>query len=244
MDVIGSVLMYFLFIYIPPSLYLLLRGLTVVFSGLLAFKFLGRRLSPKQLASLVVVFSGIFISTLPEIRSHDPTPSSTHSSVVLGILLALIAQFLGGAQSVVEEAIFRRYTIEPILLAGMEGVFGLATIAVLTTAFYMMAGPEYLGGPMDLSLAVHQMVSTPRVLYTMLIFLVTQAFGYYFSLTFTRHMGATSRLTVDLCRTVLVWMISLAMGWETLNFVRVVGFSVLVYGYIAYDGSAKLPFFG
>ncbi|KAJ1931825.1 hypothetical protein EC988_009660, partial [Linderina pennispora] len=145
---------------------------------------------------------------------------------------------------VVEEAIFAHYTIEPILLAGFEGMFGLVTIAGFFSVFYLATGSKYAGGLLDIPLAVHQMVATPRVLQTMLMFWVSRAFAYYFSLAFTRYMGATSRLTVDLCRTVIVWTISLAMGWEAFSYVRAVGFSVLVYGYVAYDGSAKLPFFG
>ncbi|ORX67520.1 hypothetical protein DL89DRAFT_285543 [Linderina pennispora] len=200
MDVIDSALMFALFLYVPPSLFLILRGLGVVFAGILASRFLGRTLSPKQIASLAIVFSGVLISMAPDTTSRESTPTtvSTQGSVALGILLALVAQFFGGAQGVVEEAIFAHYAIEPILLAGFEGMFGLVTIAGFFSVFYLVTGSKYAGGLLDIPLAVHQMVATPRVLQTMLMFWVSRAFAYYFSLAFTRYMGATSRLTCRL----------------------------------------------
>lgn len=43
-------------------------------------------------------------------------------------------------------------------------------------------------------------------------------------------MSSGGRSTIDTCRTCSIWIVSLAMGWETLKYLQVVGFVILVHG--------------
>ena len=52
----------------------------------------------------------------------------------------------------------------------------------------------------------------------------------FFGLSVTRIISATSRSTIDTCRTLFIWMVSLGLGWETFKWLQVVGFALLVYG--------------
>jgi hypothetical protein len=49
-------------------------------------------------------------------------------------------------------------------------------------------------------------------------------------LSVTRKVSATARSTIDTTRTIFIWAISLALGWETFKWLQVVGFGVLLYG--------------
>lgn len=46
----------------------------------------------------------------------------------------------------------------------------------------------------------------------------------------TRTVSATSRSTIDTCRTLFIWIVSLGLGWETFKWLQVLGFALLVYG--------------
>lgn len=43
-------------------------------------------------------------------------------------------------------------------------------------------------------------------------------------------VSATARSTIDTSRTVMIWLVSMAIGWEQFKWIQVVGFSLLVYG--------------
>lgn len=49
-------------------------------------------------------------------------------------------------------------------------------------------------------------------------------------LAVTQSISATSRSTIDTCRTLFIWITSLALGWETFSWIQVIGFVVLIYG--------------
>lgn len=57
----------------------------------------------------------------------------------------------------------------------------------------------------------------------------------------TRTVSATSRSTIDTCRTLFIWMVSLFLGWETFKWLQVVGFGLLVYGTFLFNGLVRPP---
>lgn len=52
----------------------------------------------------------------------------------------------------------------------------------------------------------------------------------FFGLSVTRQISATARSTIDTCRTLFIWLVSLGLGWETFKWLQVVGFALLVWG--------------
>jgi len=52
----------------------------------------------------------------------------------------------------------------------------------------------------------------------------------FFGLSVTRSISATSRSTIDTCRTLFIWIVSLGLGWESFKWLQVVGFALLVWG--------------
>ncbi|KAJ1944559.1 hypothetical protein EC988_005956 [Linderina pennispora] len=212
---------------------------------MLAAKFLDRHLSTRQYASLAIILSGVVISMLPDLLTHgekthvNSTPTTGRSSTRIAlarVALAAVAQFLNAAQTVVEESILSRYSIRPAKIAGIEGVFGFCTMAALLVPLYYLAGARQHGGILDTPLAITQLTSSVRLSVAMAVCILGQALSYYYSLSLVKHLGATSRITIDLCKTVMVWSISLGLGWETFSYVRVLGFAVLVAGNLAYNG--------
>jgi hypothetical protein len=62
-----------------------------------------------------------------------------------------------------------------------------------------------------------------------------------FGLAVTRSVSATARSTIDTCRTLFIWIVSLGLGWETFKWLQVLGFALLVYFTFLYNGVVKPP---
>ena len=58
----------------------------------------------------------------------------------------------------------------------------------------------------------------------------------------TRSVSATSRSTIDTCRTLFIWVVSLGLGWESFKWLQVAGFALLVYFTFLFNGIVSPPF--
>ncbi|KAK3899127.1 solute carrier family 35 member F6, partial [Staphylotrichum tortipilum] len=63
----------------------------------------------------------------------------------------------------------------------------------------------------------------------------------FFGLSVTRSVSATSRSTIDTCRTLFIWIVSLGLGWETFKWLQVLGFALLVYFTFLFNGIVQPP---
>ena len=46
----------------------------------------------------------------------------------------------------------------------------------------------------------------------------------------TKYASATSRMVVDSIRTLVIWIFSLAVGWQEFQYLQVIGFAIMVAG--------------
>lgn len=63
----------------------------------------------------------------------------------------------------------------------------------------------------------------------------------FFGLSVTRTVSATARSTIDTCRTLFIWIVSLALGWETFKWLQIIGFALLVYGTFLFNDIVRPP---
>lgn len=141
-------------------------------------------------------------------------------------------------QFVVEEKIMGRYSVAPLVAVGFEGLFGALTILIFMPAIAQLKDRSMF---FDLPRGWHQMIDTPSVLYSGIVIACSIALYNFFGLSVTRHVSATARSLTDTCRTLSIWLVSLALGWEQLlwpiSVLQVLGFALLVYvlhSYFAY----------
>jgi len=246
LDICGTTLMNTGLIYVAASVYQMLRGAVVIFTGFFSVMFLKRRLSKSQWVALFLVMIGVSIVGMSNIivKSHSNKPVNEEidngyhinplnfvtSQNVLGVAMVILAQIFTAFQFILEEKIMSRYEVSPLKTVGLEGFFGLFTVLAAIPFLYLFIGRYHPGGFFDIPNGFSQIINHVSIFFISIGCICSIAFFNWFGLSVTNALSATSRSTIDTCRTVLIWMISLYLGWETFNWYQVLGFLVLIYG--------------
>ncbi|KAG8987321.1 hypothetical protein FRB90_003406 [Tulasnella sp. 427] len=262
-DLAGTTLMNVGLLYTPVSIYQMTRGALVLWVGIFSVIFLRRRLFLYQWLSLITVMIGVSIvglsgslikkviseeSTIPDVlrRSLSLTTSdpSDGARVLIGVLFILFAQLFTAAQFVIEEKVMAKYSVSPLVAVGLEGTFGLISVLAVMPLLYTMRD---LTVWFDLPRGWRQMIDNRNVLVSSGIIALSIGFFNFFGLSVTRSVSATARSTIDTCRTLGIWIISLGLGWEVLQFpfslLQITGFALLVYGTFVFNNIVLPPAF-
>ncbi|KAF2875448.1 integral membrane protein [Massariosphaeria phaeospora] len=262
-DIAGTTLMNVGLLFVAASIYQMTRGALVLFVGLFSVWFLNRHLRLYKWFSLFVVVFGVAVVGLAGALQKDDkaTPSlialaetgvevlrrTIHEQVttaptqaamtVIGVLLIAGAQIFTATQFVIEERIMEKYTMEPIKLVGWEGVFGFSVTLVVMIILHFSIGTGYFNAREGL----YQMTHHRAIAVSSFMIMISIGGFNFFGLSVTRTVSATSRSTIDTCRTLFIWVVSLGLGWETFKWLQVLGFALLVYGTFLFNDLIRPP---
>ncbi|KAG8720015.1 hypothetical protein FRC08_001374 [Ceratobasidium sp. 394] len=264
-DLTGTTLMNVGLLYTPVSIYQMTRGALVLWVGLLSVIFLRRHLYLYQWLALFVVMAGVSLvglsgsliknvvgdnageaihafmtSVARSIAPEEPEPTT----VFVGVLFVLFAQFFTATQFVVEEKIMKSHTIDPLVAVGLEGCFG----ALSVLACMPILSPFASRSPFfDFPRGWHQITDHGNVILASVMIMFSIASFNFFGLSVTHRVSANARSTTDTCRTLGIWIVSLGLGWERLawpySVLQVLGFALLVYGTFLFNGLVEPPAF-
>lgn len=243
------------------------RGVLVLFVGLFSVWFLNRHLSATRWFALVVVVLGVGIVGLSGAIEQRPPPihlpGDTEPGLVFmrileegkenpnsplrmlfGMALIFLAQMFTASQFVLEESIMHSSSIGPLKMVAFEGTFGLVLTLFGQVILYFAYGSTSSGrgGFFDMATGWHDIVDHRAVWTSSLLIMVCIGAFNFFGLSVTRNVSATSRSTIDTCRTLFVWLTSLGLGWERFRWLQVLGFAILVYATFLYNEIVSLPF--
>lgn len=251
-DIAGTTLMNVGLLFVAASIYQMTRGALVLFVGLFSVWFLKRHLGLYKWFSLFVVVFGVAIVGLagattkddkatPSLQSLYETAANPAKSqavmTIIGIMLIAGAQIFTATQFVLEEKIMEKYAMEPIKVVGWEGVFGFLVTAVGMIVLHLTIGTGYFNAKEGL----HQMTHYRGIAVSSVLIMISIGGFNFFGLSVTRTVSATSRSTIDTCRTLFIWIFSLGLGWETFKWLQVVGFAALVYGTFLFNDLIRPP---
>lgn len=105
---------------VAASITQMLRSSVVLFTAMLAMIFLKKRLFRHHITSLFLIVGGIVMVGLA-------AESGNKSTNIWGFIVLLIGQFSGAVGYVVEEKFLGDFEdLDPIMMAGIEGVWSLA----------------------------------------------------------------------------------------------------------------------
>lgn len=204
-------------IYVAASVYQMLRGAVVIFTGFFSVMFLKRKLSKSQWIALFLVMTGVSIVGMSNIITKSTTTKpidekeedivnslNGHGHVssknVLGVAMVILAQIFTALQFIIEEKVMSRYEVSPLKTVGLEGSFGLFTVLSAIPFLYLFIGRRHQGGFFDIPDGVSQVFGHSAILLTSIGCICSIAFFNWFGLSVTNAVSATSRSTIDTCR--------------------------------------------
>jgi len=238
-DMTGTSLMYFGLNLTYASVYQMLRGSVVIFTGIFTIIFLKRPLFPYQWFGMFWVLVGLlFVGLASVVGSND---DSNAPNPVLGDIIIVCAQVIVAVQMVIEEKFLGKYDIPPLQVVGLEGMFGLTFTMFLLFVFYYIPGSS---GGNHLESAPDAFVQMKHSwIITMALFgtVISIAFFNWFGVSVTKVMSATTRMVLDSCRTFIIWGVSLLIGWQDFSFWQIIGFVLLLLGTAIYNKIVIVP---
>lgn len=244
-DLTGSTLMMIGLGLTAASVYQMLRGIIVVVVALYSVIFLRRRLFIHQIIGVAFVFVGVLLVGIASVIWS----SESSRSPILGAVLILIAQFLAGGVFVVEELFFGDVDTPALQAVGIEGLSGLTYFCILLPIFYGIPcnDPDLCSGDGHVEnflYAFKQLGDNGLLLFLFFAYIFSISFFNWSGISVTKTASCLARSTIDTSRTLLVWVIDLAVGWEKFLVMQLIGFLLLVFGTLLYNEALVLPFWG
>jgi len=218
------------------SVYQMLRGATVLFTGVFSVMFLKRVFKPFNWFGISLVIVGLALVGLSSILYNKA--DSDDKNPILGNILIFAAQIVVSIQMVIEEKLLTKYGIHPFQLVGWEGLFGLIYMST-TLAIFQAVNPM----PDDFIDCAYQLVNNWQCWFSYLLcffaIIVLNATGQ----ALTKYLSATTRMVLDTLRNVIIWIICLTVPTfgETFEWMQLAGFLSLVAGTCIYKNVLVLP---
>lgn len=243
-DMTGTSLMYVGLNMTNASSFQMLRGSIIIFTALLSVAFIrpAPRIYPFKWVAMFTVLVGLVVVGLADMLFNNTESSSGCSNGTLeitGDMLIIMAQVVVAFQMVYEQTVLVKHNIHPLAAVGLEGMFGFLTLGALTIPMcFIYAGDTFGTGP-DLTLedwvdAIYQLGGDYRILVGTLGSIISIAFFNFAGISVSKYINATTRMVLDSLRTLFIWIVSLALGWQAFTvesfLLQALGFGFLVLG--------------
>lgn len=259
-DVLATGLCSMGFLFIPCSVWQLLRGAEIIFASFFSVTCLRRPLWTFQLIALLCCVSGIVLVGLASLWGEPPEGSSPTSGgrasspalVLLGMALALAGQVVQAAQVVAEEWLLKEVDLPGLQIVGFEGIWGgLLTGLLVFPAAYFVPGADH--GRMEDAKDTFDQLSLNQPLQVVLaVYCISCATYNLTGMQVVSSLSAVHRVMLEASRTVIVWAFGLIVHasdptspygevWTAYSYLEVLGFLVLLLGQAIYGEMLVLP---
>lgn len=230
LDWTATTLVNMAYVVIAASVIQMTRGAIVIFTCLFSVLFLGRRQHGYHIAGVGLVFVGITLVSLSTFinPTAESSISTGFSKQLMGIGLCVGAQVFQATMLVYEEKIMNQYETHPLQVVGMEGAFGII-FGLILLVFLNVFGFE------STPAAVYQMKHSLPLEAAVIGSICSIAIFNFSGVTVTQKASAVARSTIDVSRTILIWAVELAVGWNSFNVLELAGFIVLAAGTLIYN---------
>ena len=206
--------------------------------------------------AIFIIVIGFALVSISSIAYGDDSESSKFSTKsIVGIVALFLSLIFQGFCYCYQENLLDTYEVNVMQMIGFESMMGgiMSTIIFLVAMNFKCTHPEFCneaaGFPID---------SPPSAIYDLqfnyagLLFTLTCISIMIFNLsglTITKNGGAVFKVILDTLRTIIVWIISVIIGFETLKpagkvSLELIGFIMLIMGNLVYNELVVIKFFG
>lgn len=249
-DLLATVLFNMGMYYTQPSVQQMLRNLTTLFiAGFSAvlWRDFRRAFDLPNGIGLLVLTVGACIVTYTSVSFNQPNSGEAHNPV-LGAVLVLIGCLFSSMLYITEEIFLRKLHIDSGLIGvAIEGGWGVLILAVLIPVLSFVDDPFSDATPRpkmeDPALWYAQVSGSPALIGTHVGYVMFTLVANYSGMEITKCISSSARATFDAMRTIIVWLVSFAIGWEVWDNVgtpvRFVGFVMVTTGVLLYNNVVK-----
>merc|ERR1711970_469648 len=180
------------------------------------------------------------------LATTEPGCKNDTTNIFIGDLLIFCSQIIVASQMVYEEKFITKYNVPALQAVGWEGTFGFATLAILLVPFpFIYVGPEFSHNPRhvleDAYDGVYQLAHNPLLALAFSGTVISIAFFNFAGISVTKELSATTRMVLDSVRTLVIWMVSIGVGWQNFFALQLLGFCILIVGMMLYNDIVILP---
>lgn len=269
-DMCATAMMNVGLLWIPASVWQMLRGSMVIFSALFSKFFLKRQLHASHwtgvglvaFALVVVAFAALMQPDRPKLvssssESHSASSSSKeqHSTVqvAFGCALVVIAQVIQASQIVVEEFLLKTIVLHPVLVVGLEGFWGTIVCSILLcfTSFI----PDKYGGERTLD-TLYMFFHNGNILGFGILYAAVILCYNLFGMFVTSYTSAVVRTILEGLRCACIWITNMLIyyiyvvnynpssefgeWWNDWSYLQFCGFLFLLLGMFVYNGIVRI----
>jgi len=245
-------------LWIAASVWQMLRGSMVIFSAIFSKFFLKRELHASHWIGVAVVAFSLGVVGLAALKSPGlPKSSSSESSeqsstfhVALGCALVVFAQVIQASQIVVEEFLLKEIELHPVLVVGLEGMWGTISCSILLC--FTTYIPEDYGGEKTLE-TLYMFFHNGKILGTGILYAAVILCYNLFGMFVTQYTSAVLRTILEGLRCACIWVTNLfiyyvVVGpnsrfgeiWSDWSYLQFCGFLFLLLGMFVYNGIVRI----
>lgn len=259
-DIVATGLCAIGMLYIPASVWQMLRGSAVVFSAVLSVIFLKRRLWSFNYIGLTLCVVGVTIVGLANVWGEEAAGeddeeggASNVAGMLFGMWLVVAGQVVQAGQVVAEEFLMKEVDLPAMEIVGYEGLWGvLMMVIIVYPLLWVIPGDDHghVEDPFD---TFALLKNNMHLLAVVMTFLFSCATFNATGIAVTSSLSSIHRMMLDLSRTVMIWAFGLfvhyyydptsAFGesWTPYSHLQLVGFAILVLGQSIYGEVLKVP---
>lgn len=248
--------------YIPASVWQMLRGSALIFAAILSVMFLKRKLLGFNYFGLFLCVVGISFVGLANLLAPSVDVASSDKSdkgddvvmVMFGMSIVLVGQILQAAQVIAEEWLMKDVDLPALVVVGWEGVWGIIMfIFIVYPVLYLLDGSDrgHQEDPFD----TWVMIRNSGPLMTCVVTYIISCGTFNASgIAVTASLSGVHRMMLDASRTIAIWSFGLAVHygydenskfgevWNSYSYIQIIGFCILVSGQAIYGGVLRVPF--
>ncbi|KAH0792151.1 putative integral membrane protein [Histomonas meleagridis] len=257
-DLLATALMNIGLLYIQASVWQMLRGSMVLFSSLFCAFILKRPHYPFMWFAVCFIIVALVIVGVAAVSSTGVGKAGvTTGQVIMAICLTVGSQLIQASQIVVEDFLMHDMTASPVLIVGLEGMWGtIITICIFLPII------QFTGGTKDEGNGVHEdtidtfvMIGNSPTLIAFVILYVFFILLYNVTGMFVTNItSAVVRTILEGLRTLCVWFVQLIIfystgnpelgeEWTPFSLMQLSGFLLLFVGMLMYNKILKVPLF-
>lgn len=243
--------------FIPASVWQMLRGSAIVFAAIMSVLFLKRKMYAFNYLGLSLCVFGVGLVGVAQVAGGSSAAGGVSMddsmSTFIGMGLVVAGQVVQAGQLVAEEFIMREVDLPAMQIIGWEGFWGtLLMIFLVYPLLWIIPGKDF-GHTEDVVDTFTLINNNPELLAVVLTFLFSCGTFNATGIAVTESLSAVHRLMLDATRTVLVWALCLWVhycvspsspfgevltSWSVL---QLLGFVAMVCGQAIYGEVLKVP---